>query len=152
MPCVGACARMHEAGIHQSARARWRMGVHAWSRHTTICMHSYGCSVMDNVDVIHFVVALVQGPRCRFPAPRCTPIRDGPPLCPCGHTSDDMKEHGECEATTLDGAHYHFMKWRGHVRLRKVGPLAARVHLGGLLRVGLLHRIQDCTRFRMLRH
>ena len=30
---------------------------------------------------------------------------------------DNMKEHEEFEATTLDGVHYRFMKWKGQLWL-----------------------------------
>ena len=32
-----------------------------------------------------------------------------------------MREHEEVEATTFDEVHYHFMKWRGQLCLRKWG-------------------------------
>ena len=33
--------------------------------------------------------------------------------------ANDMKEHEELEATTSDGVHYHFIKWRGQLWIRK---------------------------------
>ena len=31
----------------------------------------------------------------------------------------DMKQHEEFEATTVDEVHYHFIKWRGQLWLKK---------------------------------
>ena len=42
-----------------------------------------------------------------------------PAIVPIWAYFDDMKEHEELEATTLDGVHYHFKKWHGQLWLRR---------------------------------
>ena len=43
------------------------------------------------------------------------------PIVPMWAYLHDTKKHAEFEAATVDEVHYHFMKWRGQLCLRKWG-------------------------------